>query len=485
MRSPACGRWLALTALAGAFLFGLLLQRPAQAGGPLDVGGGQPPNLGADGVPFTWRLSPDGGLVSGGQIQYRTDGGGLGVLANATANTRVEGMFQVWEDVPTSNIAFNRAGALLVTGAFTDGNVTSGPEFDAVLDSCSESHPQAQNPIIYDADGSLFTALGLPSGVIGFAGACELASDGVTNRIAAAVAALNGKFRDGNAGNGELTDNEFDGVFIHEFGHLFGLDHSQINLNCLTSAASCPNGSDDLFGLPTMFPFLLGGREETPGVHPARTLSLDDRAWVSRLYPDASFNSSFGTVSGTILFSDGQTHFQGANVVARQVDDPMTPEDESRRNAVSCVSGYLFTINTGQSVTGNNPGSLFGSRNPLNYGRYDIPVPGGTYTVEVESIHPAFLGGSRVGPVGDLGFQYPVPAEFFSDPETDSDNPADSAPVSVLNGAATAGIDIILNGTAPRFDQFESSDIVHLRWNLPPPAWVRREHRLSQPMAAA
>ena len=478
MRRPASWRWLTLAGLAGLVLSSSLLHGPAQAGGPLDVGGGQPPNLGADGVPFTWRMSPDGGLVSGAQIQYRTDGGALGVLANATANTRVEGMFQVWEDVPTANVAFNRAGALLPTGAFTDGDVSTAAEFDAVLASCRESPSPAQNPIIYDANGGLFTALGLPSGVIGFAGACEVASDGVTNRISAAFSALNGKFRDGNAANGELTDNEFDAVFIHEFGHLFGLDHSQINLNCLTNAASCPNGSDDLFGLPTMFPFLLGGREETPGVHPARTLSLDDRAWVSRLYPDASFSSSFGTVSGTILFSDGQTHFQGANVIARQLDDPMTPENESRRNAVSCVSGYLFTINTGQSVTGNNTGgSLFGSRNPLNYGRYDIPVPAGSYTVEAESINGAFLGGSGVGPIGDLGFQYPVPAEFFSDPETNSDNPADSTPVSVLNGVTTGDVDVILNGTEPRFDQFESSDIVRLQWSEPSPAWIRRHLR--------
>ena len=477
-------RGLALALLVGAVFCAVLLHRPARAGGPLDVGGGQPPNFGADGVPFTWRLSPDGGLVSGGEIQYRTDGGSLGVLANATANTRIQGMFQVWEDVPTSNIAFNRAGSLLATGGFADGDVNTAAEFNAVSGSCRESPAPAQNPIVYDADGSLFTALGLPSGVIGFAGACQFASDGVTNRITAANSALNGKFRDGDASNGELSDSAFDGVFIHEFGHLFGLDHSQINVNCL--GGGCASFSDDAFGLPTMFPFLIGALEESPGVHPSSTLSLDDRAWVSRLYPDAGFSGSFGAVSGAILFSDGQTHFQGANVIARQVDDPATPAiNESRRNAVSCVSGYLFTINTGQSVTGTNTaGSQFGSRNPLNYGRYDIPAPAGSYTVEVETINGAFLAGSRVGPIGDLGFQYPVPAEFFSAPETNNDNPSASVPVLVTNGTTTPGINIILNGTPPRFDQFETSHIIHLPWNEPPPAWVRRETPASRPVSS-
>ncbi|MGH9777641.1 MAG: hypothetical protein ACRD5I_04445, partial [Candidatus Acidiferrales bacterium] len=90
----------------------------------------------------------------------------------------------------------------------------------------------------------------------------------------------------------------------------------------------------------------------------------------------------------------------------------------------------------------------------------------------------------RVGPIGDLGFQYPVPAEFFSAPETNNDNPSATVPVLVTNGTTTPGINIILNGTPPRFDQFETSHIIHLPWNEPPPAWVRRELDLSELTAA-
>jgi hypothetical protein len=365
-------------------------------------------------------------------------------------------MFQVWEDVATASIGFNRIGDLLPTGAFTDGNVSTIAEFNAVEGSCNSG---TQNPIVYDQDGSLFNALfGSGTNVIGFAGVCAINNAG---RIVAAEAALNGRFRDGNAGNGELTDNEFDAVFIHEFGHFFGLDHSQINLNCL--GGGCADFSDDAFGLPTMFPFLLSGLEETPGVHPARTLSVDDRAWVSRLYPAPSFSTTHGTITGTILFSDGVTHAQGVNVLARQLDDPGTPAiDESRRNVVSVISGFLFTGNTGQSITGTNTGgSSLGSRTPLQIGAFEMPIPaaaGGTsYTVEVESLEPGFTAGSSVGPL-DPPIANPGPNEFWNVGESNSDNPATSSPTPpVTPGGTVPGIDIILNGTPTRFDSFESA----------------------------
>jgi len=464
-------RWRSLTLLlvAGILCAGLLSERRVQAGGPLIVGGGSA-GFGVDALPFTWDMtgvaSP---LVSGGQIQYRTDGGPLsrrsdGTVAinNSTANARVQAMFQVWEDVSSSTVAFDRAGPLLTTGAFGGGNVDTVTEFDAVEASCNPNHPQAQNPIVYDQDGTLFTALGFSSGVIGFAGPCTISTDGIKNSITAALAALNGKFRDGDFANGELTDNEFDAVFIHEFGHFFGLDHSQINVNCL---GGCADFSDDSFGLPTMFPFLLSGLEETSGVHPARTLSTDDIAWVSRLYPAGSFSSSFGTIQGVIFFSDGTTPGQGFNVIARQVDDPGTSTvNESRRVAVSVVSGYLFTANRGQTVTGdNNTGDFFGSRNTSLIGFYEIPgLPPGSYTVEIEAINGAFVGGSGVGPIADLGFQFPLPGppEFFNNGESDTDNPADSNPVVVSAGGTVSGINIIMNNTPPGLDALEPNTSV-------------------------
>ncbi|HXE76451.1 MAG TPA: hypothetical protein VNN18_12575 [Candidatus Xenobia bacterium] len=440
--------------LAVAFCLVASSLAPLRAGGPVIIGGGSTGGFGPDGQAFVWTASP---------IGYRTDGvTGLGVITKANADTRVAGMFQAWQDVPTSDITFSRLGD--ITGV-ADNDVSTVAEFNAVNTACNNG---TQSPIVYDQTGSLFDSLNGPdSGVIGFAGACQLTSLGVIN---SAIAALNGEFRDGvnnPPSNFELTDNEFDAVFIHEFGHFFGLDHSQINLNCLSPG--CADFSDDSFGLPTMFPFLISGLEESPSVHPAGTISMDDAAWVSELYPEAGsgpgqlpYATNRGTITGTLFFSDGITAVQGGNVIARQVDDPMTIGiNESRRNAVSNVSGYLFTEIPGNTTMPGGGASRssnpFGSANVALRGTYRLPgLTAGSYTVEAETINPAFTGGSGVGPLRIQIIPLPGPAEFLSDPETNSDASATARTIMVAAGSTSSGQNIILNNTPPRFDGFDA-----------------------------
>jgi hypothetical protein len=239
-----------------------------------------------------------------------------------------------------------------------------------------------------------------------------------------------------------------------------------------------------------MFPFLLGGTQaRVDQFGPANALAPDDIAWISFLYQETvnnpankqePFLAKYGLIDGKILFSDAITHVQGGNVIARQVDNLGTAQDESRRNAVSVVSGYKFTGNPGQSVTGTNTGgSIFGSRVPTLIGFYEIPLKPANYTVEVEAINPEFVGGSAVGPLGaDAGEQFPLPGppEFWNLSESATDDPLLSDPVPldpIAVGTRISGIDIILNGTPTRFDVFESSARLWLR--EPAPVWVRRE----------
>ena len=85
---------------------------------------------------------------------------------------------------------------------------------------------------------------------------------------------MNGLFQDGNgAPVQDLTAAEFNATFVHEFGHFSGLDHSQVNWEC----GFGPCGTDNLAGLPTMFPFLVTAQQGT--------LSIDDIGWISKLYP--------------------------------------------------------------------------------------------------------------------------------------------------------------------------------------------------------
>jgi len=361
-------------------------------------------------------------------VPYRTDGGNLSTGINtAAAQARVRQLFDVWENVATSNIRYTRAGPLLSVTGFSDGDVDTAAEFNAVEGSCFDG---AQSPIVYDDDGSMFEDLGIDVDVIGFAGPC---ASNAAGQIVAGRAVMNGRFLDGvdTVDNLELTPAEFDAAFIHEFGHFSGLDHSQVNLNCYLGGGC---SADDLAGLPTMFPFLI---HSSMG-----TLSPDDIAWISRLYPQGGaggFAATHGTISGVVYFSDGESHLQLANVIARRVD---AGGNEDRRIAASSVSGYRFSIIHGNPITNAEPSGA-GSSNPAHIGLFEIPVPAGSYTVEVEGIHEEFVDGSSVGP----GFIIALPGTV----------PAPIGPVAVAPGAVVTGTDVILIGTPPRFDDFETA----------------------------
>lgn len=434
----------------------------AVAGGPNVVGGppvGTRPAFGIDGKPFTWNPAKM-------PISYRVDPGpmainpsGVVVIDHAAGAQRVQSMFAVWQEVPTASLSFSNIGSLLPAGSYTGGDLTTATQFNDVMGSCKSG---IQNPIIFDANGGLIASLGLPPEVIGFNSGCAV--DTTNGFLLGSAIVLNGKFQDGvntpksASPNFEITANEFDEAITHEMGHFSGLGHSQINLDLLLAGAF-PCDVDSLSGLPLMFPVEFCQARKDAGLP---VLAPDDVSWISSLYPSATTVNNYGTISGTIFFGDGVTPVQGVNVIARLIDDPNTPEDESRRVAVSAVSGYLFTGNPGQSVTANmGPasennanGSPAGSRNPALIGFYQISVPPGTYTVEVEPVYSNFVGGSGVGPL-DPPAPMPGQPEFWNKQESAFDFPLQRDTITVHAGDKITGIDIILNSPIPRYDQFE------------------------------
>lgn len=400
----------------------------AFAGGPMLVGS---PTLGVDGAPMTW---------ANGVVNYRVDGGNFtSGVTNATGIARVQSMFSTWTSVPTASITATNIGPIQPTGAFADGDVSTVAEYNAVSDSCDAG---TQSPIIFDANGSIFQSLVGDPSVIGFAGPCDVDNNG---HIISAIGMMNGSFQDGisNSSNFEINSATFDEALTHELGHFLGLDHSQINVEMLNNP-SC--GTDTHAGMPLMFPFIVCNARSTYGLP---KLSQDDMAWISRLYPSATFNSTYGVIKGTVYFSDGITGAQGLNVIARSTTN-------LKRAATSAVSGLYLTGNFGQPFTGTNTGgSSFGSRNPQYEGYYELIVPAGTYRVEVEAIDQEFSFGSSVGP---LVMPVPSPAsynEYWDAQESAHDAIEDFTPITVAPGSIVSGKDIILNGTEIRFDVFE------------------------------
>ncbi len=432
-------------ALAGLlFLAGTVAMRGE---GPLMVGG--PPIPGGTqfvpGQPFVWTINP---------VTYWTDKGTLGPLSNSSATSLVQSSLQVWQAVPTANIAFRQAGQL-------PQDVTSYNILTVLNDMAACSTPLDPNSatviardrtVIFDTDGSAIEALGGdPSGVLGFTMPLCWSSDGTTNFYQRTAAVFNGQF----ASSANTT---MESTMIHEFGHMIGLDHSQINLQCLMDFCT----GSELAGVPIMFPVDISDRI---------TLSTDDEAGISLLYPETANNppdrvpfSTLGRIQGHVYFSDGITPAQGFNVIARNTTDPL-------RIAVSNVSGFLFTACVGVPSTilpppGGDCGTIFGSTDTTLIGVYDLPgLPSGTYTVEVEAINDTwpipFILGSSVGPVGQMGFQFPLYADctplYLG--SVGSGGCGSPTTLTVTAGAVVnAGTDVILNGptgSLHRYDAWE------------------------------
>lgn len=212
-------------------------------------------------------------------------------------------------------------------------------------------------------------------------------------------------------------------------GSVLGLEWSQLNPNVLTGSAHAT--PDDYAGFPVMHNGDFWNCVPITLCYPnPYRLAVDDAASLSRLYPVTAQNQSsfpgkqvFSAVTARIHGSVWFTHthgnqtqpMQGVNVVARWIDP--TTGLPSRRYAASSVSGFLFTGNAGNPITGfydaqGSPSAEWGSGNQALEGFFDLAglqVPNGNsaqYQLTVEALDPTWsadvgpYSGSQVAPSG-------------------------------------------------------------------------------------
>ncbi len=420
-----------LTAVAIVAGAALASGRPAWAGGNLEAG----TNCTMQGcfnltdaawdlraIPITWKMNNQG-VIDNCNNGNPACVGGVSPLTLQRAIDAMTAAFDQWQTIPTSRIAFSYAGTTaqtnvgldnvrLITWADTSSGVcgtgvvasTPSSRLNANL-TVSDTNRDLNNDGIIDLDPAIY-----PNGTFLKAGTIVDADmiwcPGESDYVDAPL---------------DTTTNTFDMVAVgtHENGHFHGLAHSSL-----------------IQPIATMLPFVDNKAAYATEV---RSASQDDIASCSRYYPEATFATSFGSITGRLFFPGSTTPAEGASVTAFN-------------KATGEMAVQVFSVSRFTNTT-NAAGSF----------RID-GLPPGDYYVGIEYFD------SRVGQgntAGDLDWWdwnrynltilnnnlaaaglYPRP-EFYSLPENSTDDLADQVAVSVGAGATVNVGSIVINTDAP------------------------------------
>ncbi len=382
--------------LATAVAIVVLFAELGHSGGPKYVAGSSYFNTTTMGQPITWSL---------GELSYYTDQGDLSpILPNASANAFVASAFSQWTSVSTAALTATNAGQLAEDVNGSNIAVNSSGTVTAPAD-ITPAATQTPVGIVYDYDGSVTDALlgaGAGDSSQCFWNAVYGGADnfGIGANFLHALIVINGQCA---LLSSQLTDVEY--RLVRVLGSVLGLGWSQMNLNVITDKPR-PT-SDDYAGFPVMhYIDMFSCVPITICYANPYQLASDDVAALSRLYPVSGSNST-ARIHGSVYFVDRLGNLaqpmQGVNVVARWID-PSTNQPSHKYGAAS-VSGFLFTGNAGNPITGlsdplGNLYSEFGSSDQTVEGFFDLgglPIPNGAstaqYQLAVEALDPLWSFG--------------------------------------------------------------------------------------------
>jgi len=413
---------LRLACAAGIILAFALFSR---GGGTRNVAGSSYFDPTVMGQPLTWPA---------GAITYYTDQGNLSpIQPNASANSLVASAFAQWTAVTTAALSATSGGQLAEDVNGTNVFVNA----DGTISMPADIQPSATGTpigIVYDYDGSVTSAL-LGAGAGGSSQCFWNAVTGGTDNYGSFATYLHALIViDGQCA---LQSTQFTDVtyrLVRVIGGILGMGWSQLNLNVQTGSPH-PT-SDDYAGFPVMhFTDAWNCVPITLCYANPYQLSTDDIAALSRLYPVTAqnqpsfpgtqiFSATTARIYGSVYFTDShgnQTQpMEGVNVVARWID-PSTGQP-SRRYAASSVSGFLFSGNQGNPITGLDdalgvPFAEWGSNDQSVQGFFDLaglPLPDGgsaQYQLTVEALDPTWsaeVGPYSPGPVSPSGSAVPI-----------------------------------------------------------------------------
>jgi len=281
-------------------------------------------------------------------ISLNAETGPLGTaFTNPQADDLMRDAFSLWNNVNTSNINLNLDESQITN----DVNLSNS---SGLLSNANDN----LNPVIYDANGEIIDDFFGADASLETAGFAASFFTNKGNFFLEGYAVINGRVPP--PPQVPLSASIFKLLIAHEMGHLFGLDHSQVDINNQENTGGaavpiCQTATQNKY--PVMYPFIC--RSEV-------SLHADDISAVSTLYPAANFNSSFGTIEGEFTSENGVA-ILGANIWA---------ENTATGEVVSIVSDFL----------------------KQGTGFYQLHLTPGTYTLHANSINTLFFDGSSIGP---------------------------------------------------------------------------------------
>ncbi len=351
-----------------AFFCLSLLAAPAWAGGAHQTN--------VDGIPYKWN----------GTVTYNVDQGDLkaGEYNHAAARQMIADAFGIWD------AALNTGGLSIVEGSTLPLPGDGGDDVNSGNYLKYMNSGEEVNPIIFDHDGEIIDAIYGECAkftLLAFAG-FEKLGDGQIQKARAIFSGVCIPDASGNTlsqgGCGgcsvKLDEPMVRQMFVHEIGHLLGMDHTQVNPESYSTCRSfvdCPE--EYAQDIPTMFPIAVAGADMV-------SLHADDIAYFNRLYGDPEGDGC--SVSGRVLASDAATELRGVEVVARNIDEPF-----SKTDALAFVSGAEAPRFEAKDKSAGN--CKEGCGDYLITGLKD----GETYQLCVQNILSAFTGASGIEPV--------------------------------------------------------------------------------------
>jgi len=196
--------------------------------------------------------------------------------------------------------------------------------------------------IVFDDDGSIVGEWFDPTEVPGLT--MLYGEDETGQYITRGIIILNGLMLN------TLSESEFKAALFHEIGHLYNLDHSQVNWDVIPASINLGDSFDFSGNVPTMYPFLITVRQGD--------LVYDDKIGLGWVYPRTDFENKYCTIKGKIKDSDGNP-LQGVYVTARySLEGSIT----ARVDARGMVSGSAYppcTANGEYVLRGIRPGRSY------------------------------------------------------------------------------------------------------------------------------